>query len=142
MLEDNKALVRRFIDEIINAGNVSAIHEFCPKDSMFAGGIAGQIQSQKITMPDIHYAIVEMIAEGETVAVRMTSTGTNTGPLVGLPAFGKLENPIPPTGKTVTATMMYFFKVIDGKIVSLSFELDQISLLRQMGWTFAPPENN
>jgi predicted ester cyclase len=59
--------------------------------------------------------------------------------LVGLPAFGRFETPVPPTGKSVTASGTYVFTVSDGKIVSFAAELDQIGLLRQLGWTFTPP---
>ncbi len=138
-LEDNKALVRRFIDEVFNAGNTAAIADFCIPGSMFAGGIEGQIKAMKMGFPDNHLTIDDILAEGNKVAIRVTIHGTNTGPLVGLPAFGRLETPVPPTGKSVTGSGMYVFMVADGKIVSFASELDQIGLLRQLGWTFTPP---
>ena len=39
--ESNKALVQRFIDEVMNDGNTDAIADFCITGSMFAGGIEG-----------------------------------------------------------------------------------------------------
>ena len=138
-LEDNKALVQQFIDEVMNNGNTAAIADFCIVGSMFAGGIEGQIKSIKTAFPDIQFTVDEILAEGNKVAVRVTTYGTNSGPLVGLPAFGRLETPVPPTDKSVTGSGMYVFKVSDGKIVSYAAELDQIGLLRQMGWTFMPP---
>jgi predicted ester cyclase len=138
-LEDNKVLVQRFIDEVMNAGNTAAIADFCVAGSMFAGGIEGQIKAMKTAFPDNHLTIDEILAEGNKVAIRVTTHATNTGPLVGLPAFGHLETPVPPTGKSVTGTGMYIFTVSDGKIVSFALELDQIGLLRQLGWTFTPP---
>ena len=115
-IEENKALVQRFIEEVFGKGNTDAIAEFTVPGSMLAGG-----------------------AEGNKVAVRMTTQGTNSGPLVGLPAFGRLENPVPPTGKTVMHTGVYIFKLSKGKIVSYSLDMDQIGMLRQLGWTFTPP---
>lgn len=138
-LEDNKALVLRFIDEIMNEGNMAAIADFCVAGSMFAGGIEGQIKSMKTAFPDIHFTVDEILAEGNKVAVRVTTHATNNGPLVGLPGFGRLETPVPPTGKSVTGSGMYVFKISGSKIVSYAVELDQIGLLRQMGWTFIPP---
>lgn len=137
--EENKALVQRFIDEVLNDGNTAAIADFCVPGSFFAGGIEGQIIAMKTAFPDNHFTIDDILAEGDKVAVRVTIRGTNTGPLVGLPAFGRLETPVPPTGKSVMASGMNFFTVSDGKIVSFAAELDQIGLLRQMGWTFTPP---
>jgi predicted ester cyclase len=137
--EDNKALVQRFIEEVMNAGNTAAIADLCVAGSMFAGGIEGQMQTMKLAFPDNHFSIDEMVAEGNEVAVRVTSHGTNTGLVAGLPGFGRLDTPVPPTGKTVTGSSMYIFTISDGRIVSYAMELDEIGLLRQMGWTFAPP---
>ncbi|MGD2048899.1 MAG: ester cyclase [Chloroflexota bacterium] len=138
-LENNKVLVQQFIDEVMNNGNTAAIADFCVAESMFAGGIEGQIKSMKTAFPDIQFTVDEILAEGNKVAVRVTTRGTNSGPLVGLPAFGRMETPVPPTDKSVTGSGMYVFKVLDGKIASYAAELDQIGLLRQMGWTFMPP---
>jgi predicted ester cyclase len=82
-LEDNKALVQRFVEEIFNEGNTAAIASFCVPGSMFAGGIAGQVKSLKTAFPDYHLTVEYMFAEGDKVAVRGTMNGTNTGPLVG-----------------------------------------------------------
>jgi predicted ester cyclase len=138
-IEGNKALVQRFIDEVMNAGNTDAIADFCVAGSMFAGGIEGQIKAMKTAFPDIQLTVDDILSEGNKVAVHVTTHGTNTGPLVGLPAFGRLETPVPPTGKSVTHSGMYVFTVSGGKIVSFAAELDQIGLLRQLGWTFTPP---
>jgi hypothetical protein len=70
----------------------------------------------------------------------MTARGTNTGPLVGLPAFGHFDQPLPPTSKWALVTGMYIFTVSDGKIVSLAYEIDQVGLLQQLGWTLTPPQ--
>src|SRR6476661_7013019 len=115
-LEDNKVLVQRFIDEVMNSGKTSAIAELCVAGSAFAGGIEGQVKSMRTAFPDFHMSIDEILAEGNKIAVRVTTRGTNTGPLVGLPAFGRLETPVPPTGKSVTGSGIYVFKVSDGKI--------------------------
>ena len=138
--ESNKALVQRFIDEVMNGGNTATIDDFCVAGSMFAGGLEGQIKAMKTPFPDLRFAVDSVLAESNKVAVRVTVRGTNTGPLVGLPAFGRLETPVPPTGKSVMHSGMYIFTVSDGKIVSYAAELDQIGLLRQLGWTFTPPD--
>jgi predicted ester cyclase len=137
--EDNKVLVQRFIDEVMNSGKIAAIAEFCVAGSAFAGGIEGQVWAMRTAFPDLHVSIDEIFAEGNKIAVRVTTRGTNTGPLVGLPAFGRLETPVPPTGKSVTGSGIYVFRASDGKIISLAAEIDQIGLLQQLGWTFTPP---
>jgi len=81
--EDNKVLVQRFIDEVMNSGRFAAIAELCVAGSQFAGGIEGQIRAMRTTFPDLHMSIDEVFAEGNKIAVRVTTRGTNTGPLVG-----------------------------------------------------------
>jgi len=137
--EENKALVQRFIEEVFNAGNVNAIAEFCVPGSLIVGGLTGQITAMKTTFPDNHLTIEEMVAEGNKVVVRASIRGTNIGPMLGLPAFGRLERPVPPTGRAVVNSSIQIFTIKDDKIVSLVTELDQIGLLQQLGWTIAPP---
>ena len=137
-LEENKALVRRFIDKVINGGKTASISEFCLENSMFAGGIEGQIKTMRMAFPDHRTTIDDILAEGDKVAVRVTTRGTNTGPMAGFPAFGRFDTPVPPTGRKAMGSALYLFTVADGKIVSLAMEMDQIGLLRQLGWTFSP----
>jgi len=141
-LDKDKALVRRFIDEVMTAGNTGAIAELCVPGSAFGAGIEGQVRGMKTAFPDLHMSIDEIFAEGNKIAVRVTTRGTNTGPLVGLPAFGRLEKPVPATGKSVTGSGMYMFTISDDKIVSFAYEIDQIGLLQQLGWTFTPPSQD
>jgi predicted ester cyclase len=138
--EDNKALVQRFVAEIMNAGNTASIADFCVTGALFAGGFAGQITVIRTAFPDFHWTIDEMFADGNNVAVRMTARGANTGPLVGLPAFGHFDQPLPPTSTVVVVTGIYIFTVSDGKLVSLAYEIDQVGLLQQLGWTMTPPD--
>jgi predicted ester cyclase len=138
-LERNKELIQRFIDQVMNEGDTAAIADFCIPDSMFAGGLAGQIKAMRTAFPDLHFTVEAMIAEDNQVVVRLTSQGTNSGPLVGLPAFGRLETPTPPTGKSVSSSGTYIFKVVDDRIISYAADMDQIGMLRQMGWRFTPP---
>lgn len=93
----------------------------------------------KTTLPDLNMPIEDIVAEGNKVAVRVTQQATNTGPLVGLPVFGRLETPVPPTGKSIIVDSMMIFKIADDRITSYATVLDQIGLLRQLGWTFTPP---
>jgi len=138
-IAENKALVERFIEEVFNKGNVNAIADFCVPGSMFAGGVVGQIRSLKTFLPDGQFTIDSLIAEGDKVVAVITQRGTNTGPIVGLPAFGKLETPVPPTGKAVAVSSVSIFTLSGSKIKSYENHIDQISLLQQLGWTIEPP---
>lgn len=123
----------------MNDGNGAAIAELCVPGPRFAVGIAGQMQNMRTAFPDNHFTIDDLVAEDALVAARVTVRGTNSGPLVGLPAFGRLEQPVPPTGRTVLATGIYIFTCESGRIASFAFELDQVGMLQQMGWTLTPP---
>ena len=138
--ESNKSLIRQFIDVVWNQGNAAAIPEFCVPNSMFAEGIEGQLKAMKTAFPELHFTVDEIVAQNDKVVVKVTQRGTNAGPLVGLPGFGRLEAPVPPTGNKISVTGMFMFTVTDGRIVSYAQEFDQVGLLRQLGWTFTPPE--
>jgi predicted ester cyclase len=139
-IESHKALVRRFVEEVYSQGNTDAIADYCVPGSFLAGGLAGQIMVMKTAFPDNSFTIDEMVAEADKVVVRMTVHGTNTGPLAGLPAFGRLERPVPPTGKQVTTTAIETFTMKDGRVVSIARALDQVGMIQQLGWTIKPPD--
>jgi len=69
-----------------------------------------------------------MIAEGDTVVVRGTTSGTQTGAMQG----------IPPTGKKFTISGIDIFRVVDGKIVEHWDAVDQLGMLQQLGVIPAP----
>jgi predicted ester cyclase len=141
-LEENKAFIQRFIEEVFNKGNMNAIADYCAPGSLFIGGLAGQIMAIKTTFPDSRFTIDEMVAEADKVVVRTIMRGTNAGPLVGLPAFGKLERPVPPTGKLVIGAGFFMFTIKNDKVVSMTSEIDQIGLLQQLGWSITPPDQS
>ena len=137
--EQNVTLVQRFLEEVFNHSNLDAIASFFVPGSMIAGGIEGQYRTMKAAFPDMQATIENIFAGGNHVAVRVTNDGTNTGPIVGLPGIGRLETPLSPTGKPITVSGIMLFTIADGKIKSISSELDTLGLLRQLGWTMTPP---
>jgi steroid delta-isomerase-like uncharacterized protein len=75
------------------------------------------------SFPDLRHEIVEMVAEGDKVAVRFNVTGTHKGELQG----------IPPSGKNVSFGAMDFITLIDGKIVEDWLNTDIMGLMQQIG---------
>jgi predicted ester cyclase len=57
--------------------------------------------------PDMRMTIEAIVSEGDTVAVRVLSEGTNLGPLNGV---------MPPTGKGFSARQSHWYRVVDGKL--------------------------
>lgn len=135
----NKELVQRFIEQIVNQGRMERMSDFFLPGSILAGGLAGQLMVMRTAFPDNHLSIEEMVAEGDKVAVRATTRGTNSGPLAGLPAFGSFEQPMLPTGKPVMVTFIYIFTLKEGKITGFTSEFDQVGMLQQLGWVLTPP---
>lgn len=88
-VDENKLLIRRFIEEVVNTGDVARMHEFVAPDyrerDTEPGRIAGiegyreHIEAVRLTYPDLHLTIDEQIAEGELVATCVSMTGTHSG---------------------------------------------------------------
>jgi predicted ester cyclase len=76
-----------------------------------------------VLSPDLHVTIDEMVAEGDRVALRFTSQGTQQG------AFGGL----PPRGRQVTISSYLIARIADWKIVEQWGLVDQLGTLRQVG---------
>ena len=127
-LEENKAVVRRFI-EAYNKHDLSSIEEFVAPDFVdhtHQGGREGIKQLFALAFkafPDMHETIEEIIAEGDKVWVRATFTGTHTGEWMGLA----------PTGKKVTSEMVDIYRIVNGKHVEGRFIGDQLDFLKKLG---------
>jgi predicted ester cyclase len=131
--EDNKAIVRRFYEEVLNQKKRAAIEEFIDPnqvDHAAPPGISGGIEGAKqgiamylTAFPDLHFTVEDMIAEGDKVVSRFTVSGTHQGEFMG----------IPPTGKQVTATGIEIIRIAGSKFVEHWMELDALGLLQQLG---------
>jgi predicted ester cyclase len=116
-IEQNKALVHRFYEEIVNTGNVDKIAEFissvCAEVSgkvrIVSGvdGMAKHVLGVRETYPDLHLTIERQIAEGDWVVTQIIARGTHLGSWIGMK----------PTGQVIEFTGVNVDKVVDGKIV-------------------------
>ena len=130
--KNNKALVRRFVEEFWNEGNTSAADELMASDAEIhmptgevvdVDGLKGFAGSFRDSFPNWHSTFEDLIAEGDRVAERWTGRGTHRGELQG----------IPPTGKRVEAPGSVFYRIVDGKIVEFRGQLDMLGLMQQLG---------
>ena len=131
--EENKATVRRYLEEAWNKGNVGIIDELMASDySRYMSGPAQPLnregQKQRITsfhkaFPDIHLTIEDLVAEGDKVVFRITIRGTHQGAFMG----------IAPTGKPVTVSAIDIARFADGKIVEHWGQMDSLGLMQQLG---------
>lgn len=116
MIENNKAVVRRFNQEVIAEGNLESFKELMDEQFInrsapegMDGGPAGMIyffnEILRPAMPDVHVTIHQQVSEGDLVTTRKTISGTQTGALLGIPA----------TGRAVNIDVIDIVRVKDGK---------------------------
>jgi predicted ester cyclase len=134
--EENKALVRRWLEKCYNEGNVAVAAELVAANYVNHSAPHGQtpgLQGEKeyITLirsafPDIHLAIEDQIAEEDKVVTRLTATGTYHGGLEDIPFTAVV-------GKQVRVTEILIHRISSGKVVEGWMEFDQLGLWRQLG---------
>jgi predicted ester cyclase len=127
--ENNKVAIRRFYDEAINQKKLAVIEELfgasyvshdLPTDPT---ELKHFINGFHLAFPDGQIIIEQMIAEGDTVAARLTFHGTQ---------IGQFQD-IAPTGKTVTVPALDMYRLSEGKIVEHWGGPNQLRLLQQLG---------
>lgn len=131
--ETNKAIVRRFTEQVWNAGRLDLIDEFFTED--FVEYIVGMpsrsgreavresIAISRNAFPDLRISIEDEIADGDKVVTRWTMRGTQLGDLEGIPA----------TGKQVTQSGMSILRLTNARIAELWGYLDNLGLMQQLG---------
>lgn len=128
----NKAIVQRFLEEVVNQKNPAAAAAICAPELSWHGGAMGEaldlpgFQSQLASIfasfPDLSVEIHEMIAEHDRVAVRLTLRGTQLGEFQG----------VAPTGKRVVSPGMSTYRITDNRIVEEWWQNDLLGLMRQL----------
>ena len=133
--KENKALVRHLFEEW-NKGKeatMAEIDQTWATNVIFHSGMGREIRGLKDfkqffsayydAFPDIHWALDDMVVEGDKVAVRWTLTGTQKGEFMG----------IPPTNKKVTVWGIEIDRVVGGKLVEVWARVDTLGLMQQLG---------
>jgi predicted ester cyclase len=132
MLEQNKAIVRRLMDEDISQGLPiweEIIHpEFF--DHTNPPGMQRGIEGHKAIVslfrsifPDIDWHIDALIAEGDLVVARTTMTGTQQADFFG----------IPKTGRKVSMLGVHVMRIADDKVIEHWGSNDDLGMMRQLG---------
>ena len=127
--KENKAIVKRWNEEVWNKGNLDVIDELA--DASYInhadGGDREAFKQYAMTIrtafSDGSIAIEDMVAEGDKVAVRWTMLGTHTAEYMGIPA----------TGKRIKTTGISICRLVEGKIVEDWSNMDALGFLQQLG---------
>jgi steroid delta-isomerase-like uncharacterized protein len=94
-LEQNKAIVRDYLDEIVNKANMAAFDRYFSDDVVFNDSRAfrqqypARMQAIRSAFPDHHLTIEDQIAEGDKVVTRVTFHGTHQGQFNGIAPTGR-----------------------------------------------------
>ena len=141
--EENKALIRRYYEEIDAAArekrDASFLDAFVAPDFVNHNpppGFTPDLEGVKeafayflVATPDGYHIVEDMIGEGDKVVTRLSGYGTQTGELFG----------IPPSGKQIRARAIAIHRVANGKIVEHWGEADNLGVMQQLG-VVSPPE--
>jgi predicted ester cyclase len=118
----SKAIVRRAVDEVLNAGRMEVVDDLYSAE--MAPSVKGWIAPFRAAFPDVYMEIVDLIAEGDKVVARFRCSGTHQGEWRGRPATGRrFEN----------VDEVYIFTLRDDRIVAAWGVEDTLTRMRQLG---------
>lgn len=131
--EDNKALIRRVLEEAINQGRLDVVDELVapwqdsPKErSQCLASLERTKQAIRMfrrAFPNLYITIDDQIAKGNKVVTRWTAHGTHLGELMGLPS----------TGRDVTVTGIAIGRIAANRLVEYWGNFDALGLIQQIG---------
>lgn len=142
----NKAIVHRMFEELWNEGDMTFV------DEMFSPEYAGHdptdfnpetreahghddvktfVGMVRAAVPDIHFTVDDVIAEGDKVIARWTARGTHTRDLPGIPA----------TGRRATVAGITIYRIVDGRIAEGWQNWDTVGMMQQLGILPCPSSN-
>jgi len=131
--EENKAIVRKYLDEAWSKRNVGILDELmAPNYARYLPGqdkpLDREGQKQRIAgfhaaMPDLAFFVEDLFAEGDRVVFRVMIRGTQQGAFMG----------IAPTGKQLTVTAIDIARLENRKVVDNWGQSDMLGLMRLLG---------
>jgi steroid delta-isomerase-like uncharacterized protein len=130
--DQNKAIVRRFIQEIFVEGRRETVDELLADDFVAhtwpstghpKDDLKSAIDRTSKGLANPTFTIDDLIAEGDQVAARLTTSATQVGEFMGMP----------PSGKTYKIEEIHIFRIRDGKVAEHWHQLDQMGMMKQLG---------
>jgi len=133
MSEENKALARRILEDLVVALNLDNLDEYFAEDVIVhvpfldlppgREGLRVLYSSFPGAISDVVLTFEDQIAEGDRVVTRWSSEFTHTGDLFGVPA----------TGKRVKQSGIMIYRIRGGKVVEQWAEANMLGLMQQLG---------
>ncbi|HZC03314.1 MAG TPA: ester cyclase [Gammaproteobacteria bacterium] len=132
--EENKAVVRRYIEEAFNQGNLDVLDEVIATDGVHYANVREEpvrgpeqrrqaVSHWREAFPDLHMTLDDLIAEGEKVSYRWTARGTHQGEFLGIAS----------SGKQMTTRGIVIERLANGKFTEGWTSSDTLGLMRQLG---------
>ncbi len=142
MSEENKAVLRREVEELYNhTGNLDVVEELFSSDYVSHEPTSGEVRgiegarqfaaTFREAFPDLENTIEDMVAEADKVTMRFRGSGTHLGETE---AFG------PPTGRRMEITGITIKRLTDGKIVEAWTNFDALGMMQQLGLVPEPEQ--
>ena len=126
---ENKALVRRLVEEGVTRRNPDVLDEVAA--GRFAAVARRWIRPFRSAFPDFTMEIVSLVAEGDTVVAHFKCSGTHEGEWLG----------VPPTGRRFQGVdEIYIFEVRDGRLSSATGVEDNLTRIAQLGLVVRPAD--
>ncbi len=129
----NLTLIHRYYEELWNGWRLDLAESLIATDIRFRGSLGVEVEGRegfkqyvvkvRAAFPDFHNTVEELVADGDTVAARLTYRATHTGTLFQLR----------PTGRRVTYTGLALFHCKAGLITRGVVHGDTWGLLEQLG---------
>jgi steroid delta-isomerase-like uncharacterized protein len=131
--EQNKSIVRRWVEEGWNKRNTALIdelftsnfyqHETGPETVTSREALKPFVAGYLSAIPDMQFTLDDLVAEGDRVVWRFKATGHQNGPLMDMPA----------SGKEVAVTGIIIFRFEGSRMAEAWLNLDVLGLLQQVG---------
>ncbi len=133
MAAKNKAIVRRYFDEVLSAGNIELIETLIsatyashyPAGYELGGGpedVRQIVTSVRRAFPTVRFTVDDLIAEGDKVVCRWTFHGVQEGDFMGIPA----------SGRKATVMGIAVYRIVNNQIAEAWFTWDALGLMRQL----------
>jgi steroid delta-isomerase-like uncharacterized protein len=137
-IEANKEVVRTYTQTVFNQHRTDRASDFLAREVKWHGGTLGTVEGLDNVaalvsgfidaLPDLTATEQDIVAEGDTVAVRYVVEATHKGELLGIPA----------TGRRVGWEAVDVYRVSNGKIVEEWAGDDMLAILANLG-VYTPP---